>query len=860
MTTDEPVTNPYVGPRTFSYEQRGLFFGREREARDLLARVLSERLLLFYAQSGAGKSSLLHTRLIPQLQEEKDFVVLPVGRVGGELPAGVPQVDNIYVFNLLLSIDEGGEPARLAHVTLSDFLARLARRTVTTAAGQEHKGWVYDPALPPAAAAPDPSARHYALVIDQFEEVITSHPARWREREAFFRQLDAALQADPHLWVVLTLREDYVAALDPYAPLVFNRLRGRFYMERMDADAALQAVQRPAELGGRPFATGIAEQLVDNLRQVRVPGQGSTIPGQYVEPVQLQVVCYQLWTSIEGQPPGPITTADLERIGDVDKALAQFYRDAVGSVAARRDLKVSERQLRTWFDRELITEAGTRGIVYQGEKDTAGIPNEQVRLLQDRFLLRAELRAGGTWLELTHDRLVDPVRTDNAAWFEAHLSTLQRQAALWEQQGRPDGLLLRVEALSEAERWAEEHKDELEPIEEAFLLACKEARARAERERRRNLQLRRLAVYLAGALTIALLAVASTAVLFRESQITAGNEARARQTAEASAALAQMQLTRLEGERLLKEAHDCKRDGDAQCAITLLEEVARTYPTLDLDLETEILDVRRQAAVKLAQEGEKLAADGRYDEAAGKFQQAWDLRPPPDAPVYIRVPAGGFTMGSKPDDGVALDNEKPQQDAVPVQEFWIRRTEVTNAQYLQCCEAGACKPPQNTRYDKPQFANLPVTNVSWDEANDYSHWVGGRLPTEAEWEKACRGTDARIYPWGNQEPNDRLLNYALGGPRTWTAVGSYPSGASPFGVLDLAGNVWEWTSSLHSPYPYRAEDGREDRKAAGERVLRGGGFTDGAAGLVRCGIRFADPPSFRSEILGFRVVVSLHAP
>ena len=89
MTSTTPPINPYVGPRTFSYEQRDLFFGREREARDLLARVLSERLLLFYAQSGAGKSSLLHTRLIPQLQEEKGFAVLPVGRVGGDLPAGL---------------------------------------------------------------------------------------------------------------------------------------------------------------------------------------------------------------------------------------------------------------------------------------------------------------------------------------------------------------------------------------------------------------------------------------------------------------------------------------------------------------------------------------------------------------------------------------------------------------------------------------------------------------------------------------------------------------------------------------------------------------------------------------------------
>ena len=101
--TAQTFVNPYVGPRTFTENERGLFFGREREARDLTARIVSERLLLFYAQSGAGKSSLLHTRLIPGLRDREGFQVLPVGRVSGALPAGAEAVDNIYRFNLLAS-------------------------------------------------------------------------------------------------------------------------------------------------------------------------------------------------------------------------------------------------------------------------------------------------------------------------------------------------------------------------------------------------------------------------------------------------------------------------------------------------------------------------------------------------------------------------------------------------------------------------------------------------------------------------------------------------------------------------------------------------------------------------------------
>ena len=226
MTT-QTNGNPYVGPRTFQREQAHLFFGRDQEARDLLARVVSERLLLFYAQSGAGKSSLINTQLIPALEKE-GFAVLPVGRVSGELPAGVSQVDNIFLFNLMFSLDQGGgDAARLVRLSLSEFLARLA--------SEDGEHWKYDESIsletgpdPVAGSVVEPAAAQpFVLIVDQFEELITTHLDRWQEREAFFFQLNQALLDDPNLWVVLTLREDYVAALDPYVPLLFNRLRAR---------------------------------------------------------------------------------------------------------------------------------------------------------------------------------------------------------------------------------------------------------------------------------------------------------------------------------------------------------------------------------------------------------------------------------------------------------------------------------------------------------------------------------------------------------------------------------------------------------------------------------------------------------
>ena len=267
----------------------------------------------------------------------------------------------------------------------------------------------------------------------------------------------------------------------------------------------------------------------------------------------------------------------------------------------------------------------------------------------------------------------------------------------------------------------------------------------AERLRRLAERLRRLAALLAVALVIALAAVATAVIFWRQAQ--------------ENTELVQQQLDQLKGERLLGEARGLKEKCDVQAAVAKFGEAAVADPGLKLDLKAEEVDVRRQCATILVQEGEKLAAAGKRQEAAAKFQGALDLDPPPDTPVYVRIPAGEFTMGSGDADTDADDDEKPQH-TVPVGEFWIMRTEVTNAQYLRCVEAGKCARPANARYDKPQFANQPVTDVDWDQANSYARWVGGRLPTEAEWEKACRGTDAAIYPWGSQPPpSPELLNY-----------------------------------------------------------------------------------------------------
>ena len=214
------------------------------------------------------------------------------------------------------------------------------------------------------------------------------------------------------------------------------------------------------------------------------------------------------------------------------------------------------------------------------------------------------------------------------------------------------------------------------------------------------------------------------------------------------------------------------------------------------------------------------------------------------------VPAGDFLMGS--DDPKADLDERPVT-RIHVEAFWIDRVEVTNARYGVCVEAGACSRPVGTAFGDATKGDHPAGIVSWTQAAAYCRWVGKRLPTEAEWEKAARGVDGRRYPWGSDfEPDRANAGYAAG----TAAAGRYAGGASPYGVLDMAGNVWEWTSSLYRPYPYDPSDGREDPTARGARVNRGGSWYY-EAGYLRTTYRAtADHMYRRIADLGFRCASS----
>jgi len=233
-----------------------------------------------------------------------------------------------------------------------------------------------------------------------------------------------------------------------------------------------------------------------------------------------------------------------------------------------------------------------------------------------------------------------------------------------------------------------------------------------------------------------------------------------------------------------------------------------------------------------------------------------------DGSVMVFVPAGWFVMGSTEDDPQADDDEDPQHD-VMLDGFWIDRTEVTNGQYKQCEAAGACTAPYPTSsysraeyYRHPRYANFPVINVTWHDAVAYCEWAGKRLPTEAEWEKAARGVDGRIYPWGDSPPDDTLANYG-GNEGDTEEVGSYPEGASPYGVLEMAGNVWEWVADRYDVSYYQASPAHNPTgpNSGPERVVRGGSWLYPER-RIRAAYRNSRAPNFRDGTIGFRCASS----
>ena len=233
--------------------------------------------------------------------------------------------------------------------------------------------------------------------------------------------------------------------------------------------------------------------------------------------------------------------------------------------------------------------------------------------------------------------------------------------------------------------------------------------------------------------------------------------------------------------------------------------------------------------------------------------------------ILVYVPKGEFTMGSD------VNSDEQPIHKVYLDAFWIDQTEVTNKQYKACVDAGTCEPPSSTNsythpsyYGNPEFDDYPVIYVNWDKANRYCEvWTGtgGDLPTEAQWEKAARGTDARTYPWGNDAPNKDLLNYnSIVGDTT--KVGNYKTVKSFYGTYDMAGNVWEWANDWYDETYYKSSNSSNNPlgpESGQYRVLRGGSWPYNY-NYVRSAFRNRNYPTVTYDDFGFRCSRSLPVP
>lgn len=402
--------NPYVGPRPFERSDQDFFFGRDTETRELASLVIADRIVLLYAASGAGKTSLLNAGLVPLLEQTEHFQVLPLARVGGAPDERlVSRARNVYAFSVLSAWLPASSEVGLDSLDLSlnAFLA-------------------LQPHLSYAAGLTTPRA----LIFDQFEELFTVYPAYWRQRQDFVEQIGQMLDEDPLLRVVLAIREDYLAELDPYVSVLPGSLRTRYRLERLRPDQALRAVTEPALKTSRRYAPGVAEKLISDLLTLRIDVAQTDvleIEGEFVEPVQLQVTCRSLWSELPNDV-NEVREEDVRKFGDVNQILASFYDDAVRRAAAAG--RVPEKRVRRWVEQVLITSIGTRGTIYRTKNVTARLPNESIDELEDIHVIRGEWRAGARWYELTHDRLIRPILDSNARVAVASGRARRRRLAL----------------------------------------------------------------------------------------------------------------------------------------------------------------------------------------------------------------------------------------------------------------------------------------------------------------------------------------------------------------------------------------------------------------------------------------------
>lgn len=805
---------PYQGLAFFGVADQARFFGREALTAELVTYVREHPFLAVVGASGSGKSSVVRAGLVAALQQGASegsaswavHVITPTARPVTTLAAALTATSESVTAQATLMDDLRREPRSL-DLYATRLLARLG-------------------------------APRLLLVVDQFEELFTLCRER-EERQALVDNLLTAATPGGVTTVVLALRADFYGHCAEFATLRTALEQYQRYIGPMSREELRTAIEGPAAQGYWELEAGLGELMLED-----VADESGALP-------LLSHALLETWRRRSGRT---MTFAGYREAGGVRGAIARTA-DAVYSKLAPAEQAIARQiflRLTSLGEGTADTRRRVALAELEGSEETAGV----LKQLADARLVAAEREqaAGGAavYVDVTHEALIREWPRLRE-WLNEDREGLRVQRRLteaaqqWAALDEDPGALYRGVLLAQSVEWAAQHSGELNERERRFLEASwaqeeGEARARDEAQRRELEQARALAA------EEKKVRVRQRWLLLAVTGLLVG--------VVAASLLAVTQLAQLQAEQLLQEGRILQSECQVELARTKLEAALAANPKLAIDVAAEDAATRRACAIQAVQAGEALAAEGKHAAAGERFAAALALEPPPDTPVYVwispttELAEGVFLMGSATGDPLAFDNEQPQHPVV-LDGFWMQRTEVTNEQYVRCVEAGRCAAPSNQRWDKLQFARQPVTDVDWDQARTYAEWVGGRLPTEAEWEYACRGGDGRIYPWGNEEPSPDRLNYFYSELDTWTDVGSHPAGAN--GLYEMAGNVSEWTADWYGQAYYaESPELNPTGPAGGEfRTLRGGSYTEND---LRCASRGASAPFDRYEDIGFRVV------
>ena len=666
------------------------------------------------------------------------------------------------------------------------------------------------------------------IVLDQFEEFFIRLSPEFRA--AFIAELGALYDArDVPVKVVLSLREDWLASVGEIEERIPEVFSTRVRLLPLTRDQARQAIMAPVERLGISYEPALVEQLLDDL----TGGESAA-----VMPPQLQLVCSALYDGL-GPDERQITLAAYERLGGARGVLQKYLDDELARLGG------DEQALARSALEELVTSQSTKAVKDGGELALAlGVDAPELepvleKLVRARLLRPVERAEAERAYELAHEYLIGEIVLGPEAVARKEAEELLRQGV----DNRR-----RFEALLPAETFA------------LIDAQCDRLRLDAEAQ---ELMLRSALRHGASVGPwLVRMENAEQALALTQEALLAPQGEPARRSLSAAAGDIEPERVRPLVARLAASWRQA-RGTERACASDALWALRPHLPRglrLGLALSRSPRLMRRAALplagalvvvllIALIQWGPRL----------------WTPRPEID---WVEVPAGQFLMGSDLEvDPDAYSDEMPPHE-VYLDAYRLNRYEITNAQYAQCVRATVCKEPGNLELlSDPDYADHPVVDVTWFDAQEFCDWMGGKLPTEAEWEYAARGPDGPIYPWGDTFDDARLnfcdvncryegrdAAYDDGYERT-APVGSYPDGASWCGALDMAGNVWEWVADWYDgDYYDRSPSRNPTGPSTGEyKVLRGGGWYYGQRG-VRAAVRGNYTPDLRGDNVGFRCV------